>query len=72
MIDLNQLFSSIDPNPFVLSILAKIKHDLEVDQVFISQFNSSGELENIINGSELISKKKIPFKKIAYMKLVIL
>ncbi|PHV63251.1 diguanylate cyclase [Cyanobacterium aponinum AL20118] len=63
MIDLNQLFSSIDPNPFVLSILAKIKHDLEVDQVFISQFNSSGELENIINGSELISKKKDSFQE---------
>lgn len=63
MIDLNQLFSSIDPNPFILSILAKIKHDLEVDQVFISQFNSRGELENIINSSELISKKKDSFQE---------
>lgn len=61
MIDINQLFSTIKPELFIPPILAKIKEDLKVDQVFINQLNYSGELEKIINVQEAITKKKDSF-----------
>lgn len=57
MIYFNQLFSSIKPELFIPPILAKIKEDFRVDQVFISQLNSKGEFKNMINIKETIDEK---------------
>lgn len=66
MIDINQLFSSVKTELFIPPILAKIKKDLKVDQVFINQLNASGQLEKIINIQEAIIKKKDSFESNLY------
>ncbi len=66
MIDINQLFSTVKPDLLIPPILAKIKKELKVDQVFINQLNTSGELEKIINIRETIIKKKDSFEHSLY------
>lgn len=64
MIDINQFFSTLNPELFIPPILTKIKQELKVDQVLINQLNYNGESENIINTEEIVTEKKERKEKI--------